>query len=87
MTTQEFWDSITDTVDVTSRPCVMCGETSIVKMLTHHYLEWQKGGLIDRVCPEMPKETREVLITGTHHECWDKMFLIEEDEEDEEDFI
>ena len=36
MSVEEFWDSITDTVDVTTNPCVMCGETSTVKMLVHH---------------------------------------------------
>jgi len=82
MTTQEFWDSITDTVDVTTNPCIMCGETSTVKMLVHHYLEWQKGGLINMVCPEMPTEIREMLISGTHPDCWNKM--IQEDEEEEE---
>ena len=80
MSVEEFWGSITDTVDVTTKECMMCGETSTVKMLSHHYLEWQNGGLIDRVCPEMPKETREMRISGTHPECWDKMF--QEDEEE-----
>ena len=78
----KFWDSITDTVDVDTKPCMMCGKASQVKMLVHHYIEWTNGGLIDRVCPEMPKETREMLISGTHPDCWDKMF--QEDEEEEE---
>ena len=77
----KFWDTITDTVDVDTKECMMCGETSKVKMLVHHYLEWQNGGLIDRVCPEMPKETREMLISGTHPDCWDKM--IQDYDEDE----
>ena len=77
---EKFWDSIVDTINVTTNPCIMCGETSKVEMLVHHYLEWQKGGLLDRVCPEMPKETREMLISGTHPDCWDKMF--QEDEEE-----
>ena len=85
MNHDKFWDTITDTVDVDTKPCMMCGETSKVKMLVHHYLEWQNGGLIDQVCPEMPKETREMLISGTHPECWEKMF--EGNEEDEEDLI
>ena len=85
MSVEEFWGSITDTVDVTTKECMMCGETSTVKMLSHHYLEWENGGLIDRVCAEMPKETREMLISGTHPVCWEKMF--EGNEEDEEDLI
>lgn len=82
--TEDFWDSIVDTVDVTTKPCIMCGETSTLKMLVHHYLEWKNGGLLDRVCPEMPKETREMLISGTHPDCWDKMFQEDADEEEEE---
>lgn len=80
MTTQEFWDSITDTVDVTTNPCIICGEAGTVKMLVHHYLEWQSGKLINMVCPEMPAEMREMLISGTHPDCWDKMS--QEDEEE-----
>jgi len=83
---EEFWDSITETVDVDTNPCIMCGKTSKVKMLVHHYLEWQNGGLIDRVCPEMPKEIRELLISGTHPECWDKLYADEEGDEDDEEF-
>jgi len=78
---EKFWNLITDTVNVTTNPCIMCGETATVKMLVHHYLEWQKGGLINMVCPEMPAETREMLISGTHPDCWDKM--VQDDDEEE----
>ena len=79
---EKFWNLITDTVNVTTNPCIMCGETATVKMLVHHYLEWKNGGLLDRVCPEMPAEIREMLISGTHPDCWDKM--VQDGEEDDE---
>ena len=38
--------------------------------------------LIQHAFPEMPMETRELLISGTHPECWDSLYKDEDDETD-----
>jgi len=77
---EDFWNSITDTVKVDTAPCFLCGKSGQVEMLVHHYLEWQNGGLINMVCPEMPAEQREMLISGTHPECWNTLYENDEEE-------
>lgn len=58
-------------VIVITQPCVICGRKSKVAMLRDHYNEWESGKNLQYVVPEMPVETRELLITGTHPSCWD----------------
>jgi hypothetical protein len=35
---------------------------------------WRAGVLIQRAFPNMTADQREMLITGTHPECWETMF-------------
>jgi hypothetical protein len=34
------------------------------------YREWQRGTYVQRAFPEMPDDRRELLVSGTHPECW-----------------
>jgi len=40
---------------------------------------WRSGTLIQIAFPEMPKETRELLISGVHPECWETLWSDEGD--------
>ena len=56
-------------------PCFECGEQTNVEVDPEKYLEWILGdSLIQEVWPESTPEWREILKTGTHAECWDRMF-------------
>ena len=35
---------------------------------------YKAGELVQRVWPEMSRDERELLITGTHPACWSAMF-------------
>lgn len=67
------------TKQVRTPACFHCGETSLVEVPTDGFHAWQSGTLIQRAFPEMPADTRELLISGTHPACWDAMFAEEED--------
>jgi len=41
---------------------------------------WREGENIQKVFPDMSAGDREVLISGTHPACWNKLFGEEEDE-------
>jgi hypothetical protein len=41
--------------------------------------KWKDGALIQDAFPEVDKETRELIISGTHPACWQKMFGDAED--------
>ena len=66
---------------VFTKPCIHCGQTGTVAVKFDQLLKYAEGALIQDAFPDMPIELREQIISGTHPECWDKMFPKEEEEE------
>lgn len=62
------------TITIEAPVCVVCGKHAIVVLDAEKYDRWQRGEHIQTVWPEMSADHREVLISGTHPECWDKLF-------------
>jgi hypothetical protein len=63
------------TTQVVTPACINCGQTSTVKGLrVDDVARWLTGVHVQDVWPEMPPPQRELLITGTHPECWEAMF-------------
>jgi hypothetical protein len=58
--------------------CLECGEGSVVEVDPWQYKAWRDGTLIQVAFPDMSIADRELLISGTHPECWDKMVTNEE---------
>jgi transposase len=56
--------------------CPHCGQRSVVELTDEEYEKVidPNRGLIQNVLPNRDVDFREVIITGTHPECWDKMF-------------
>ena len=73
---------MSDTILVKSRPCTVCGEYEVWSLDRQAVERWQAGENIQNVFPDMSAGEREVLISGTHPACWDKLFS--EEEEDNE---
>ena len=59
-----------------TKPCCMCGKRSALSLDRNKYLKRQQGTLVQDAFPEMSADDRELLITGTHPGCWDKMFSV-----------
>jgi hypothetical protein len=72
---------MSDTILVKSRPCTVCGEYEVWSLDRQAVERWQEGENIQRAFPDMPAADREVLISGTHPACWDKLFPGEDDDE------
>lgn len=66
---------------VTTKPCPVCGATSIMDVASEGYAKWKGGGLIQDALPELDAGAREMLITGIHPDCWRKVFGPDEEEE------
>lgn len=66
-------------LDFRTRNCIHCGKASIVSLDVEKVIRWQGGAHVQTVWPEMTPEERELLVTGTHPECWDIMFPEEEE--------
>ena len=72
---------MSDTILVKTKPCCVCGEYEVWSLDRDAVARWQEGENIQHAFPDMPAQDREVLITGTHPACWDKLFPEEGDDE------
>lgn len=62
------------------KTCIFCSHEHKVVMDKEKYFRWRNGELIQNVFPEMTSDQREILISGTCPECWDKYMKDDEDE-------
>lgn len=66
---------------VTTPRCMVCGQAAQVEVDSAGYEKWKRGTLIQAALPTLSRAERELLITGTHDECWKLMSA--QDEADE----
>lgn len=65
---------MTETVTIETRACMFCGVSSRVELTAR-----QAAALADRrpvqdVLPDVEPARRELLISGTHPDCWARAF-------------
>ena len=62
-------------------PCLFCGYAADPVLLDlDDYESWRDGALVHDIWPEATPEWRELLISGTHSECWEAQDWGDEDE-------
>lgn len=55
--------------------CVVCGRQTTMTLNYEQFRNWVDNRLlIQNAFPDMSAEDREMLLTGTHSECWEEMF-------------
>ena len=54
--------------------CSVCGNQSILDVVHEDYDKWAAGAFVQDAFPYLSADQRELLITGTHPECWDQLF-------------
>lgn len=69
--------SLDNLITVRCKPCLCCGLSSMLTVDIDRWSKWSEGVNIQIAFPDLSENDRELLITGTHSECWDKMFLDE----------
>lgn len=66
-------------ITVQTIPCVHCHKKGEVVVNAAEFIRWNEGEeCIQDAIPSADADTREQLITGTHPECWEKLFGKEE---------
>lgn len=66
---------MSELASVMTPPCPLCHKRGFVKVDAVEYLKWQDSDLnIQDAMPSADADTREQLISGTHPECWNKLF-------------
>lgn len=71
---------MSNTMLVKTKPCTVCGEYEVWSLDRDSVIRWREGEHIQHAFPDMSAGDREVLISGTHPACWDKLFPEEEGE-------
>lgn len=56
--------------------CTYCKRDSVVEVPREGFNAWQSGMKIQDALPELDKGVREMLISGIHPDCWDRMWCI-----------
>jgi hypothetical protein len=62
--------------------CTCCGEGYMFGVSLSGVYQFWAGSFVQDAFPEMPKQHREMLISGTCPECWDDMFKDCDNDED-----
>ena len=65
---------MSETIAVKTKTCTVCGKYEVWILDRAAVESWQAGEYIQNAFPEMSMQDREILITGTHPACWDKLF-------------
>jgi len=70
-----------DTILVKTKTCGVCDKYEVWSLDRQAVVRWQEGENIQHAFPDMSAGDREVLISGTHPACWDKLFPEEDSDE------
>lgn len=61
-------------VTVQTPRCTMCRCVSELTVPRSGLELWQKGAYIQDALPTLTAGEREMLLTGTHPDCWDRLW-------------
>ena len=70
-------------VMVQTKPCLICAATSTVELTEVEGAAVKSGTYMQDALPNRDAGFRELLITGTHPECWEQTFGGMDDDEDD----
>jgi hypothetical protein len=60
--------------------CMICKKVSDIELDSDKVKAWSNGAHIQNVWPELSADERELIMTGTHPACWDKLMSMEEED-------
>jgi len=65
-------------MQVETQPCMVCGKVSWLMVPIAGYQLWKQGAFIQNALPTLTPAERELLKTGLHDECFNKITLPED---------
>lgn len=57
-----------------TKTCCVCYKEASITVDRERYQQWIGGAHVQLVFPDLSADDREILISGTHPECWDVLF-------------
>ena len=64
----------------TTTTCVVCNHPGTVWVRPDDVTAWEAGTMAQDAFPYLGRDDREQLVTGTHPDCWDRLFDPEHDQ-------
>jgi hypothetical protein len=61
-----------------TKPCIRCGEITKMDLPVEVVMELRLGTAVQDAMPGYSADDRELALTGTHPDCWDLMFGLED---------
>jgi hypothetical protein len=58
---------------VTTKPCGICGKTTAMHLSQKDLNAWRDGMSVQEAFPYLSPASRELILTGTHNNCWPRM--------------
>ncbi len=74
----------TTLITVTTRRCFHCGCEGKVTVTQEGLAAYNDGEHVQVAFPDLSKDLREQIISGTHPRCWVGMFGAPEDEDEDD---
>ena len=65
-------------MEIVTHNCPICNKYTVMVVDIAEFNAWRAGLLIQQAFPTMSQEDRELLISGTHPDCWDSLFSEED---------
>jgi hypothetical protein len=59
-----------------------CSKGASVEVSAEGLARYRGGEVIQKAFPELSNGEREIILSGTHPECWEAMWAEDDDEED-----
>jgi hypothetical protein len=60
--------------------CIHCNEENVIIININDLTFWQSGEFIQDAFPYLTRDQRELVKTGIHPECWEKIFESSDEE-------
>lgn len=67
-----------DGVVIVTPMCLVCGQRSVVMVTDGEWARYAAGSPVQVAMPARNAEFRELVVSGTHPQCWDKVFNAED---------
>ena len=67
-------------VTYSTKPCPVCKETSYMELWREDVERYRHGAFLQDAFPDLKPEVREMIHTGYHPACWDKVMGSDDDE-------
>lgn len=67
---------------IVKKDCPFCGQDNGIEVDMASYEKWQGGAFVQNAFPTLTAEEREVLVSGSHADCWDEAYDDEEDDDE-----